>query len=221
MDQNQKCSIKSHKDLVVIKYCEQCKIFLCNKCLNHHKELFENHQLINLDKNNNEIFIDLCKKIGHEKKFEFFCKTHNELCCIGCITKIQEKGYGQHKDCDICIIENIKEEKKSKLNENMKSLKELTNDLEKNIDKLKLILEIVNKTKEELKLNVQKIFTKIRTVINEREDELLSDIDNEFSNNFCGDDIIEESIKLPNKIKQYLEKENLLNNDWNNIDKSP
>ena len=221
MDQNQKCSIKSHKDLVVIKYCEQCKIFMCNKCLNHHKELFENHQLINLDKNNNEIFIDLCKKIGHEKKFEFFCKTHNELCCIGCITKIQEKGYGQHKDCDICIIENIKEEKKSKLNENMKSLKELTNDLEKNIDKLKLILEIVNKTKEELKLNVQKIFTKIRTVINEREDELLSDIDNEFSNNFCGDDIIEESIKLPNKIKQYLEKENLLNNDWNNIDKSP
>ena len=219
MDQNQKCSIKSHKDLVVIKYCEQCKIFMCNKCLNHHKELFENHQLINLDKNNNEIFIDLCKKIGHEKKFEFFCKTHNELCCIGCITKIQEKGYGQHKDCDICIIENIKEEKKSKLNENMKSLKELTNDLEKNIDKLKLILEIVNKTKEELKLNVQKIFTKIRTVINEREDELLSDIDNEFSNNFCGDDIIEESIKLPNKIKQYLEKENLLNNDWNNIDK--
>ena len=103
----------------------------------------------------------------------------------------------------------------------MKSLKELTNDLEKNIDKLKLILEIVNKTKEELKLNVQKIFTKIRTVINEREDELLSDIDNEFSNNFCGDDIIEESIKLPNKIKQYLEKENLLNNDWNNIDKLP
>ncbi len=194
MDQNQKCSIKSHKDLVVIKYCEQCKIFMCNKCLNHHKELFENHQLINLDKNNNEIFIDLCKKIGHEKKFEFFCKTHNELCCIGCITKIQEKGYGQHKDCDICIIENIKEEKKSKLNENMKSLKELTNDLEKNIDKLKLILEIVNKTKEELKLNVQKIFTEIRTVINEREDELLSDIDNEFSNNFCGDDIIEESI---------------------------
>ncbi len=194
MEKRQKCSIKTHKDLDAIVYCEQCKIFMCNKCLIHHKELFENHQLINLDKNNNEIFIDLCKKIGHEKKFEFFCKTHNKLCCIGCITKIQEKGYGQHKDCDICIIENIKEEKKSKLNENMKSLKELTNDLEKNIDKLILILEIVNKTKEELKLNVQKIFTEIRTVINEREDELLSGIDNEFSNNFCGDDIIEESI---------------------------
>ena len=62
MEQKRKCSIKAHKDLDVIKYCEQCKIFMCNKCLNHHKELFENHQLINLDKNNNEIFIDLCKK---------------------------------------------------------------------------------------------------------------------------------------------------------------
>ena len=219
MEQKQKCSIKAHKDSDAIKYCEQCKIFMCNKCLNYHKELFENHQLINLNKNNNEIFIDLCKKVGHEKKFEFFCKNHNELCCIGCITKIQEKGYGQHRDCDICTIENIKEEKKNKLNENIKSLQELTNDLEKNIDNLKLILEKINKNKEELKLNVQKIFTKIRKVINEREDELLLDIDNKFNDNFCGDDIIEESIKLPNKIKKYFEKEKLLDNDWNNINK--
>ena len=65
-------------------------------------------------------------------------------------------------------------------------------------------------------MNVQKIFTNIRKVMNERKDELLLDIDNKFNDNFCGDDIIEESIKLPNKIKQYLEKENLLNNDWNN-----
>ena len=149
------------------------------------------------------------KKVGHEKKFEIFCKNHNEL----------EKGYGQHKDCDICTIENIKEEKKNKLNENIKSLQELTNDLEKNIDNLKLILEKINKNKEELKINVQKIFTKIRTVINEREDELLLDIDNKFKDNFCGDDVIEESIKLPNKIKKYFEKEKLLDNDWNNINK--
>ena len=154
MENQIKCFTEEHKEIDAISYCPQCKIFMCNKCLNYHKELFENHQLINLDKNNNEIFIDLCKKVGHEKKFEFFCKNHNELCCIGCITKIQEKGYGKHRDCDICTIENIKEEKKNKLNENIKSLQELTNDLEKNIDNLKLILEKVNKNKEELKLYI-------------------------------------------------------------------
>ena len=32
-----------------ISFCEQCKIFMCNKCLNYHKELFKNHQQYNID----------------------------------------------------------------------------------------------------------------------------------------------------------------------------
>ena len=151
MEKSQKCSIKVHKEINAILYCERCQIFMCNKCLNYHKELFDNHKLINLD-NNNEIFIDLCKKVGHEKKYEFFCKNHNELCCGLCISKLEDKGYGQHKDCDICSIENIKEEKKNKLNENIKNLQDLTNNLIKNIDELKLMFEKINKNKEEFKL---------------------------------------------------------------------
>jgi len=91
---------------------------MCNKCLNHHKELFKNHQQYSIDKNNNDIFIDICKQNGHEKKLEFYCKTHNKLCCPLHIVKLNENGYDQHKDCDVCSIKNIKEEKKNKLNEN-------------------------------------------------------------------------------------------------------
>ena len=218
MENSQKCSIKAHKEIDAIVYCEQCKIFMCNKCLIHHKELFENHQLNNLDKNN-DIFIDLCKKAGHEKKMEFFCKGHNELCCVCCISKLDNKGYGQHKDCDICQIENIKEEKKNKLNENIKNLQDLTNNLIKNIDELKLMFEKINKNKEELKLYVQKIFTQIRSALNEREDELLLNIDKKFDDNFCKENIIEESIKLPNKIKKNLEKGKISENDWNDANK--
>ena len=95
---------------------------MCNKCLNLHNGLFENHQQYNIDKNNNDIFIDICKENGHERKLEFFCKIHNKLCCAVCISKLNEKGYGQHKDCDVCSIENIKDEKKNKLTENIKYL---------------------------------------------------------------------------------------------------
>ena len=170
MEENKKCSFKTHKESNAISFCEQCKIFMCNKCLNHHKELFENHQQYNIDKNNNDIFIDICKEKGHEKKLEFFCKVHNELCCGLCISKLNEKGYGQHKDCDVCSIENIKDEKKNKLNENIKYLQDLSNNLENTINELKTIFENINKSKEELKLYFQKIFTKIRSAINERED---------------------------------------------------
>ena len=192
---------------------------MCNKCLNHHKELFKNHQQYKIDKNSNDIFIDICKEEGHEKKFEFFCKAHNALCCVACISKLNENGYGQHKDCNVCSIKKIKEEKKNKLNENIKYLQDLSKNLENNINELKTIFENINKTKEELKLYTQKVFTKIRSAINEREDELLLEIDNKYNDNFCREDIIEESIKLPNKIKKSLEKGKLSDDDWNDNNK--
>ena len=54
----------------------------------------------------------------------FFCKTHNILCCSYCITKIKTKEIGKHRDCEICLIEDIKEEKIKKLKENIKHLEE-------------------------------------------------------------------------------------------------
>ena len=43
---------------------------------------------------------------------------------------MKEKGYGIHKDCETYIIENIKEEKKNKLVENMKKLEVLSKTIE-------------------------------------------------------------------------------------------
>ena len=83
-----KCSSKKHKEINAITYCHECKQFMCNKCLNHHSELFDGHNLYNLDKESQEIFIDICKEENHSKKYEFYCKNHNVLCCAVCLTKI-------------------------------------------------------------------------------------------------------------------------------------
>ena len=64
----------------------------------------------------------------------------------------------------------------------------------------------MNKNKEELKLKIQSIFTKLRNVLNEREDKLLSDIDNEYDNIYFKEDIIKTNEKIPNKIKKSIEK---------------
>ena len=45
-------------------------------------------------------------------QLSYFCKDHNQLCCAACIAKINKNGDGQHHDCDVCSIEDIKEEKK-------------------------------------------------------------------------------------------------------------
>ena len=61
-------------------------------------------------KNNKDIFINFCQEQNHSNKLEYYCKNHNILCCASCITKIKGLGNGQHKDCDICFIEDIKDE---------------------------------------------------------------------------------------------------------------
>ena len=180
---------------------------MCNKCETIHSNLCPKHHIYHLEnKEFDEIFTGFCKEKGHYIEIKYFCKTHNQLCCAACISKIKEKGDGQHKYCEVCTIENIKEEKKNKLKQNIKCLEDLSNTLEQSINELKKIFDKINENKEELKNNIQNIFTKIRNALNSREDELLLEVDNQFNNLFGNEEIIKESEKLPNKIKISLEK---------------
>ena len=87
------CSFKDHKEIEAITYCHICKIYMCNKCSNYHDSLFENNQY-SLNKDINELFLDICKEENHQNKLEYFCKNHNILCCVFCITKIEGHGNG-------------------------------------------------------------------------------------------------------------------------------
>jgi len=103
-------------------------------------------------------------------------------------------------------IESIKGEKKNKLKENIKSLEDLSNSFNNIFKEIKEIFEKVEKNKEDLKLKVQKAFTKIRTALNEREDKLLAEIDDLYSKRYFNEDIINKGEKLPKKIKVALDK---------------
>ena len=80
--------------------------------------------------------------------------------------------------------------------------------LKESIEKLKVIFKNVEENKEEIKINIQKVFTKLRNCINDREDELLLYLDNKFDELYYNENIIKESEKLPKKIKISLEKGN-------------
>jgi len=73
--------------------------------------IFNNHQTYNLDKNIEEIFTGKCNVSNHKMELEYFCRTHNKLCCAACLSKIKDKENGKHHDCNVCLVEEIKEEK--------------------------------------------------------------------------------------------------------------
>ena len=98
-------------------------------------------------------------------------------------------------------------------------MEELSNKIEEAIKNIKSIFEKIMESKEKLKLEIQKVFTKIRSELNDREDILLLEIDKYFNENYINEDIIKKSDKLPMKIKAYLEKGKLIENQWKNDDK--
>ena len=222
MDETRKCSLEEHKEINAIKYCPECRIYMCNKCTNYHSSpLFKNHHPYNVNAEE-EIFTGFCKEKNHNNKLDYFCKNHNLLCCVSCIAKFNEKGEGQHKDCEIVYIEKIKDEKINKLKENIKYLEDLENNFNESIESLKKIFENIEKDKENLKSEIQNIFTKVRNALNKREDELLLEVDNIFNTKYFSEDIIKKGQKLPKQIKISLEKGKLIdkqlinnNNDLN------
>ena len=212
-----KCSSIEHKEIDAIKFCQECNKYFCNKCDKFHSSIFTNHHPIALDKDPNEIFTGLCKIGDHSTKLEFYCKAHNELCCGFCITKIKKEGLGQHTDCKVCIIEDIFEEKKNNLDNNIKTLENLSETFKISIKELNEIIENIDKNKEEIKLEIQKTFTKIRNELNNREDQLLLEVDEKFKKKFFNEDldIYKEKDKFSNKIKLYIEKGKVANEAFN------
>ena len=215
MEGKMKCSSEEHKEINAISFCPECRIYMCNKCENIHSSFFKNHQFYKLNKEE-EIFTGYCQEKNHPNKLEYFCKDHNQLCCSTCIAKLNEKGDGQHKDCNVCSIEKIKEEKKNKLKENIKYLEDIESKFNENMKQLKEFFEKIDKNKEDLKLKVQNIFTKIRNALNDREIQLLLEIDDVYNNKYFDKNIIKKGEKLPKQIKLSLEKGKLIDKEWDN-----
>ena len=210
MELKKTCSLEDHKEIQANLYCSQCRINMRKKCENIHNTLFKNHYIYNISPNKEEIFTGFCQEQNHHIELKYFCKNHNLLCCAACIAKINNIGDGQHKDCDVCIIQDIKEDKN-----NIIILEKLNEKLKESTNELNTLFNKIDKDKENLKLSMQKIFTKIRNAINEREDELLNEIDDIFNKKFIDENLMKEGEKLPNKIKLTLERVKSMNIELN------
>ena len=210
-----KCSNIEHKETDAIKFCQKCNAYLCNKCDKFHGNLNRDHHTFPLDKDLDEIFTGFCNVENHHNELNYFCKDHNELICAKCMTKIKAKGIGQHTDCDVCEIQDICEEKKKKLMDNIKKLEELSKLYQASIEDLKKIFEEVDNNKEAIKKEIAIIFTKIREQLNAREDELLKNVDEIFQKKIFNNDIdVSKDKKFQGKINSFLEKGRLVEKEW-------
>ena len=178
-----------------------------------------NHYFYNINPKDNNIFTGYCQEKNHNIKLDYYCEDHNILCCASCLCIIKNKGYGKHNKCKVCSISKIKDQKKNTLLENIKTLDSFSKSLNDLINDLKSLFDEISIKKEKLKEEIPKIFTKIRSTLNNREDQLLLEVDNKFEELFFKEELIKESEKLPNKVKEFLEKGKVPDEDWKDKNK--
>ena len=79
---------------------------------------------------------------------------------------------------------------------------------------MKSIYEKINESKDEIKKEIQLVFCKIRTELNNREDKLYLEIDQKFDDLFFKEEFIKESEKLPKLVKNLLDKGKIEEKEW-------
>ena len=92
----------------------------------------------------------------------------------------------------------------------------MNNKLGESINNLKELFKVINQNKDELKIKIQNIFTKLRSAINEREEQLLLEVDNAYNQYFINEEFIAKNEKLPRRIKTVLEKGKIIDEGKNN-----
>ena len=63
-----KCSLPDHSNIESVIFCQECRIFMCNKCEKSHSDIFKNLHQYKLDKDINDIFTGFCKEKEHIDK---------------------------------------------------------------------------------------------------------------------------------------------------------
>ena len=214
-EKTNKCELEEHKEIDAIIFCQVCRVYMCNKCQNLHSKLFPNHQNIELNKKSTEIFIELCPEKNHTL-LNYYCATHNILCCAACLSIVTDQNFGKHAYCDIYRLNETVDYKKKCFDEKIKTMKYFSENIESQIFELKKLYEKINEDKNKLIEKIQKIFTRLRNCLNEREDKILSEVDEIFNSCYFNKTVVEESENFPNKIKKYLEIGDIQENEWEN-----
>ena len=190
------------------------KNFSNSNNINEQEEL-KNKKIEELNEDKKEKFTGFCEEKSHMCELEYFCKTHNKLCCVACISKLTNEYNGHHNNCDFCNIKNIEEEKKDIIKQNLINLNNLSKKYDKSTYNLKNQSEIFNNMKEKIILTIKNVFNKLKEEVNNREKELLLELDQIFNSLNLTKDSFNKGNKLFDKIEKTIEFGKQIEKEWN------
>ena len=178
------CNVEN-KHSAAIGYCQYCRHYLCTTCYNYHKNLGKIHVLLNQDvmpraklelTHLQDPCMETCKDHKH-KTIELYCKNHDEVCCVICVTL-------HHKKCDYVYIPEFTDALDKTSTDYSQSLMNMIQELIQQYDMTKTELAFQNKEIVKKRKDFGSAVRKLKKEINEILDELEKQVTTEMWQTF-------------------------------------
>jgi hypothetical protein len=167
-----------------------------------------------LKDNIDDEFTVLCKEKTHFCELEYFCKTHNILCCTACISKLTNEYNGHHNKCYFCNIRDIEKDKKNMLKKHLINLDDLLKSFNESFIQINNKANFFSDFKNNIKRKINTIFNEIREAVNKREKELLLELDKMVDNLNLNKIFIKKEEISPSKIKNIIDFGKKIEKEW-------
>eukprot|EP00731_Ephydatia_muelleri_P001816 Em0001g1816a len=163
-----------------VAFCCVCHAFLCKAgqdCHRYVPQLLE-HIVVGLDKESAAVLPTVmkpteqyCSQPKHKKQeLNFYCETCSCLVCRDCIVVV-------HKDHTITELSIIAESHRDEMKETLEDSNEVMSKLAYAADKANTMIQRVESSKQQIKLDVENAFSQLIKTLEERKKALLSELD--------------------------------------------
>ena len=184
---NNKCSLcKTEKSIDNLKYCSNCKVIICNDCINNHieqnKDVCDNEFLINLNERG-------IKCDSHPNKtITCFCEKCQRHLCLECLKSREHRGHLRFNILEmepseeeinkfISILEELKKSKNELENEQKSKMEKIGNEIEEQEDNInKLFKDKVVKIDEDMENEIENEKKKIKDECDKMYQEYLTQV---------------------------------------------
>ncbi|XP_037643665.1 E3 ubiquitin/ISG15 ligase TRIM25-like [Sebastes umbrosus] len=150
------CDVCTGRKLKAFKSCLVCLTSYCEKHLQPHYELFENHKLVEPSKKLQE---NICSR--HDEVMKMFCRTDQQCICYLCSVE-------EHKGHDTVSAATERTERQRELEVSRLNIQQRIQDREKDVKLLQKEVEAVNHSADKAVKYSDKIFTKLMLLMEKR-----------------------------------------------------
>ena len=172
------CEICTNPEALAEAFCQQCDKFACKSCVHMHsvmKAAFDGHKIVSIDQLLKIKAEELVPKNQAHSKCEIhgellkiYCFDCNKLICRDCTVK-------DHKDHDIEFNNVAVDNKKKKLMESLKPLREVEDSLSRALEEMSNTEREVEAQGDSVANTIETSFEELHTILETRKQQLLEE----------------------------------------------